>query len=610
MSGEARAFQTVARFTNLRWRFLEVAMRGILVGLGFAVILPFGHASAIEPDAPERLITPEEAVGIEARRLVEERSGPAANADKERLAALTSFYAGRESRPIWIARDKLTLKAKSTMDEIRRADDWGLKASAFRLRQTNLTSSPSRQDLAAAEIALSLEVLKYANHARGGRIIEPTKQLTTYIDRKPQLLPPSVVLNEIANAEDAAAYLRELNPQHPQFLALRQALLKQRGVSEENGVRKLHLPAYGPQLSLGKRHPDVAILRHLLDAPVAPGRDGAESDPELFDANLNEAVRAFQRENGLYVDGIVGRKTRSLFGGAEEASVSEQMLLANMEQWRWMPRDLGDFYVTANIPEYRVRVMKDGREVHDERMIVGKINKQTPVFSDVMETVVFHPFWGVPNSIKVNEILPGLARGGQVLRRHNLRLQYRGRPVHPDSIDWSRADIRNFHVYQPPGGGNVLGKVKFMFPNKHQVYMHDTPEKHLFKQNQRMFSHGCMRIRNPLRLAKAVLQHDRGWTMDQVNNTVDRGPENNNVKLENKVPVHVTYFTAVADADGNVQAYRDIYGHEKRIRLALAGRWNEIQRGRDHLAPVRPRRIVRPQYNDPISDLFKQAFGF
>jgi L,D-transpeptidase YcbB len=585
-------------------------MRGILVVLGFAVILPFGQASAIEPDAPERLITAEEAVGIQARRLIDERSGPAERADKASLSALTSFYASRESRPIWIARGKLSLSAKATIDEIRRADEWGLKASAFQLRQTNLTSNPSRQELAAAEIALSLAVLKYAHHARGGRIIEPTKQLTTYIDRKPQLLPASVVLSEIAKSEDAGTYLRELNPQHPQFLALRKALLKQRGVSEENGIRQVRLPAYGPQLRLGKRHPDVAILRHLLDAPVEPGRQGAGSDPEAFDVTVDEAVKAFQRENGLYVDGIVGRNTRSHFGGGEPATVSEQMLLANMEQWRWMPRDLGDFYVTANIPEYRVRVVKDGRVVHAERMIVGKTDKQTPLFSDTMETVVFHPFWGVPNSIKVNEILPSLARGGQVLRRHNLRLQYRGRPVHPDSIDWSRTDIRKFHVYQPPGGSNVLGEVKFLFPNKHQVYMHDTPEKHLFKKNERTFSHGCMRIRDPLRLAKAVLQHDRGWTMDKVNSTVATGPENNNITLNNKVPVHVTYFTAVADEDGNVQALRDIYGHEKRIRLALAGRWNEIRKGRDHLAPVRPRRIVRPQYNDPISDLFKQAFGF
>ena len=585
-------------------------MRGILVGLGFAVILPFGQASAIEPDAPERLITAEEAVGIQARRLIEERSGPAARADKASLSALTSFYASRKSRPVWIAQGKLGLRSKATIDEIQRADDWGLRASAFKLRQTNLKSNPSRQELAAAEIALSLAVLKYAHHARGGRIIEPSKQLTTYIDRKPQLLPPSGVLTEIAEAEDAGAYLRELHPQHPQFLALRKALLKQRGVSEENGIRQVRLPAYGPQLSLGKRHPDVAILRHLLDAPVEAGREGAASDPKVFDVTVDEAVRAFQRENGLYVDGIVGRNTRSLFGGGEPATVSEQMLLANMEQWRWMPRDLGEFYVTANIPEYQVRVVNKDRVVHSERMIVGKIDKQTPVFSDIMETVVFHPFWGVPNSIKVNELLPSLARGGQVLQRHNLRLQYRGRPVHPDSVDWSRTDIRKFHVYQPPGGSNVLGEVKFLFPNKHQVYMHDTPEKHLFKQNERTFSHGCMRIRNPLRLAKAVLQHDRGWTMDQVNRTVDAGPENNNITLNNKVPVHVTYFTAVADEDGNVQALRDIYGHEKRIRLALAGRWNEIRKGRDHLAPVKPRRIVRPQYNDPISDLFKQAFGF
>lgn len=585
-------------------------MRGIYFLLGFAVLLPFGEALAIEPDAPEKLISADEAIGIQARRLVEERRGPAADADKHRLAALTSFYADRESRPIWIARGVLSLGAKTTIGEIRRADDWGLKASAFLLRRTNVTSSASTQELAAAEIALSLAVLKYAHDARGGRIIEPSKQLTTYIDRKPQLLAPSAVLSEIAEADDPGAYLRDLNPQHPQFLALRKALLKQRGVNEENGIRPVRLPSSGPQLSLGKRHPDVATLRQILDAPVEPNREGASQDPEVFDATVDEAVKDFQRQAGLYVDGIVGRNTRSHFSGAGPASVSEAMLLANMEQWRWMPRDLGEFYVTANIPEFHVRVVKNEQVVHDERMIVGKTDKQTPVFSDTMETVVFHPFWGVPNSIKVNEILPSLAHGGRVLERHNLRLQYRGRPVNPQSIDWSRTDIRNFHVYQPPGGSNVLGEVKFLFPNRHQVYMHDTPEKHLFKNKERTFSHGCMRVRDPLRLAKAVLHHDRGWTMDKVNSTVDRGPQNNNITLKNKVPVHVTYFTAVADEDGNVQAFRDIYGHEKRISLALAGRWNEIRKGRDHLAPVKRRRIVRQQYDDPISDLFKQAFGF
>ncbi len=585
-------------------------MRGICLLLGFAVLLPFGEALAIEPDAPEKLISADEAIGIHARRLVEERRGPAADADKHRLAALTGFYADRESRPIWIARGVLSLGAKATIGEIRRADDWGLKASAFQLRRTNVTSSASTQELAAAEIALSLAVLKYAHDARGGRIIEPSKQLTTYIDRKPQLLAPSVVLGEIAEADDPGAYLQDLNPQHPQFLALRKALLKQRGVNEENGIRPVRLPSSGPQLSLGKRHPDVAILRQILDAPVGPDREGASRDPEVFDVTVDEAVKDFQRQAGLYVDGIVGRKTRAHFSGAGPASVSEAMLLANMEQWRWMPRDLGEFYVTANIPEYHVRVVKNAQVVHDERMIVGKTDKQTPVFSDTMETVVFHPFWGVPNSIKVNEILPSLAHGGRVLERHNLRLQYRGRPVNPQSIDWSRTDIRKFHVYQPPGGTNVLGEVKFLFPNRHQVYMHDTPEKHLFKNKERTFSHGCMRVRDPLRLAKAVLHHDRGWTMDKVNSTVDRGPQNNNITLKNKVPVHVTYFTAVADEDGNVQAFRDIYGHEKRIRLALAGRWNEIRKGRDHLAPVKRRRIVRQQYDDPISDLFKQAFGF
>ncbi|MCH9809408.1 MAG: L,D-transpeptidase family protein [Alphaproteobacteria bacterium] len=586
-------------------------MRGLPIAIGLAWLVAAAPATAIEPDPPQQLISDEEAIGIHARRLLQKPDRRLGRADRARHEALTHYYAERGSRPLWVKSDKLSLAAKSVIDEIGRANDWGLDAGAFDFSAAEFSGTPSTEVLARAEIAVSLAVLKYANHARGGRIPEPAKQLSSYLDRKPQLKDPSLVLDEVSKSGEPAVYLRNLHPQHPQFKALRKALLKLRGGGQDDEDAVVQLPATGPLLQLGRKHPDVALLRERLEVTASRSEDGDAIDVEVFDRDVLEAVKEFQRQAGLSIDGVVGNNTRATLNG-DKAELSESTLIANMEQWRWMPDDLGEFYIQSNVPEYKVQVFKDGNEIHSERIIVGELDKQTPVFSDTLETVVFHPFWGVPNSIKVNEILPSVARGGSALRRHNLRLQYRGRDVNPETVDWSTADIRKFHVYQPPGGGNVLGKVKFLFPNHHQVYMHDTPTKHLFNKKQRTFSHGCMRVRNPLKLAEAVLSYDRGWDGAKVDATVRNGPENNNIKLSRKVPVHVTYFTAVADENGDVKAFRDFYGHEKRIKLALAGRWSEIRKGRDHLAPVKLKRprIVSPQYSDPISDLFKQAFGF
>jgi len=277
------------------------------------------------------------------------------------------------------------------------------------------------------------------------------------------------------------------------------------------------------------------------------------------------------------------------------------------------PEDLGDFYVTANLPEFKMRVIKNGKVVHQERVITGKTSKQTPIFSDVMEHIVFHPFWGVPNSIKVNDILPSLARGSNAaLNRHNLRIQHRGRDIDPRSVDWTRTDIRNFHVYQPPGRGNVLGVVKFMFPNKHQVYMHDTPTKNLFNSTTRTYSHGCVRVRDPQRFAEILLNADRGWPNSRVASLIDRGPENNTVKLDTHIPVHMVYFTAWVDEAGDVKAFGDVYGHEARIKLALAGKWNQIKKHSDHLAPVKIDRKKLRRYApaDPVQEFFDAVFGF
>ncbi len=302
-------------------------------------------------------------------------------------------------------------------------------------------------------------------------------------------------------------------------------------------------------------------------------------------------MKAFQEKKGLKADGIVGRTTRDALNDIEMPS--PERLLANMEQWRWMPEDLGETYVWVNIPEFMVRVVKDNQVIFEERAITGEVSKQTPVFSDAMETIYFHPRWNVPESIKVLELYPSLARGGGGFQRQGLMLMRNGRFVDPYSVDWSRSDIRNFDVYQPSGPSNVLGLLKFVFPNKHGVYMHDTTAKSLFNEASRPFSHGCMRVRNPLQMAEVLLAADQGWDAARIENIIQSEPDETAVTLQHKIPVHVTYFTSIIDADGKEQTFKDVYGHEQRIKQALAGEWSQIARGPDHLAPVK---FQRAQY--------------
>ncbi len=519
---------------------------------------PAAAAQSEQPEQPEQpsdTASAEQTTEVsqfepELLRLISEAQD-LSDAERE---ALTGFYQGRGDDLLWVADGTFTPRAEAAMAEIRRAEDWGLEASAFELPAALQSGEPA--DVAAAELKLSLAVLKYAKHARGGRM-DP-RRLSNYIDREPPLLPPSEVLAGIAAADAADGYLRGLHPQHPQFEKLRQAWLN---------LRDGKLPA-----------------------------EDAEED--------------------------VTSKSRAKKKSRETGSAESKMrkLLYNMEQWRWMPEDLGQFHVWANIPEFTLRVVKDGKTVFAERLVVGKADTQTPIFSDEMETIVFHPFWGVPNSIKVKEILPGLVRGTNVLARNDLRIQHRGRDIDPRSVDWRRTDIRNFHVYQPPGGKNVLGVVKFLFPNKHAVYMHDTPTKNLFNASQRTFSHGCMRVRNPLKFAEVLLAYDKGWSESRVVSLVKNGPRNNHVNIESKIPVHMTYFTAWVDDDGTVKTWPDVYGHEKRIQMGLEGKAHLISKAKEDLGAVQAEVVGRlaetqPTWSSPSysssrqPDWARRAFG-
>jgi L,D-transpeptidase YcbB len=452
-------------------------------------------------------------------------------ADREDRAALAAFYAARQHGPLWVSAAGLTPGARAVITELRRADDWGLEASAFQLPDVppSLGSELSRTQGADWESALSLAVLKYARHARGSRADPAT--LSKFLDRKPPLLDPQQVMEAIAKADAPDAYLRSLHPQHPQFEALRQKYLALRG------------------------------------SQIPPAdRDGAGGGTKSAQARPS---------------------------APSPAAGSARKLLVNLEAWRWMPDTLGDFYIWVNIPEFTLRVVKGGNIIHAERVVVGKRDTPTPVFSHNLEQIIFHPSWGVPESIKQQDVLPSLIRGStRIFTFYHLRIQRGGRDIDPASIDWSTADIRNFHVYQPPGENNVLGDIKFRFPNKHDVYMHDTPQKNLFNADVRAFSHGCMRVRHPERLAELVLAEDQGWPANRVAAAIGPGgAQNNQINIERAIPVHITYFTAAVDADGKLKLFADIYDHESKIALGLEGKAHQIPRWKEDKAPARAEAI-------------------
>lgn len=484
--------------------------------------------------------------------------------------ALFDFYEERGFTPLWVDESGFTPSAKRLVEELDRSETWGLDADAYRVAPP-VDDGPTA--LAAAEIRLTLAALRYAGDARGGRISDPPQYLSSYLDRRPDLPDPLLTLRTFAASSDPVATLLEHHPPHEQFRRLRAAYL--RTLAETQRLGETTIPMDGPDLRKGMNHPLVALLKERL---------GLASRSTVFDDELDAAVRRFQRERGARrVDGIVGTHTRRILNAADSSNLA--LLRANMEQWRWMPADLGTSHVFVNIPEFKAEFVKDGAIAFSERVIVGTARTQTPIFSESMRTVVLHPRWYVPETIKLKEFLPSLLRG-RSLEGRGFVLSRNGKRIASRRVNWSKADIRAYDVYQDSGDDNALGRVKFLFPNKHAVYLHDTPKRHLFNASVRTFSHGCVRLRSPLRFAQLVLNDDKGWSEQHIQDLTRNGPFDNEITLDTPLPVHIAYFTAWVDDDGTLRTMRDIYGHQKRITLALDGRWSEIDKGTDHLAPV------------------------
>jgi murein L,D-transpeptidase YcbB/YkuD len=476
--------------------------------------------------------------------------------DEERAIAL--FYETRGYQPEWTAEGRLTPAAQAVIFRIRKADYDGLDPAAYLTPELYLgRSSPATlEELAEAEIMLSQAILSYGHDAAVGRL-DPGS-ISANIGYRPTAPNPLQILVDLSEAARPADALAAYNPTHPAFVALRQHLALERTSPGDPNV--IEVPA-GRLLRPGMSDQRVVALRQRLEVTTDV------NDPEIFDSDVLEAVRTFQTENGLNADGVVGPNTYAALNGEGPVNRVNE-IIANLEELRWLPRELGDFYVHVNVPNFSLEVRKDGALFHETRIVVGTTDNQTPIFADQIEHIVVNPYWNVPQSIAANELLPIIRRDPGYIARNNYQVFGRGgRAVDPYGTDWSQVSASQVSIRQQPGAGNALGEVKFLFPNPYSVYLHDTPSKNLFTTPVRAYSHGCMRVMNPWDFAAALLDAEPSLSLEALRAQV--GGRESWTNLDNPIPVYITYFTAFVDKDGELVFRNDIYGHTAKIAEAL-----------------------------------------
>ncbi|MGB2804793.1 MAG: L,D-transpeptidase family protein [Candidatus Zixiibacteriota bacterium] len=494
--------------------------------------------------------------------------------------ALPLFYERRGYRLVWSGENGPLPLADTLILSLHEADAEGLRPSDYHLtkvrsiiqdlRQGWGSNDPGRlHKLVDLDLLLTDAFLVYGSHLLVGRVNPETIDPEWVANRRQADL--AEILGRTVRTGRVAESLRNLLPPQPGYGRLKQALAECRKIDSIGGWPKV---PHGPKLQKGDRGPRVAALRDRLAA--SGGMVPEQGDTaELFDDGLEEAVRRFQRRHGLQDDGVVGPASLAALNVTAEERARQ--IEINLERWRWLPQDLGEAYVLVNIANFELDVVKEDHPLMTMRAIVGKDYRRTPVFSDKITYLVLSPYWHVPPKLAVQDVLPQAHKDPNYLVSQKIRV-YLGwggdsKEINPKDIDWSKVTARNFayRFRQDPGPKNALGRVKFMFPNKFDVYLHDTPSPELFGKAERTFSSGCIRIEKPIDLAEYLLRDDPKWRREEILAAIGRGVEQT-VQLPHPVPIHLLYWTAWADEDGSVYFRKDIYDRDRLLDEALRER--------------------------------------
>ncbi|CAD7045263.1 peptidoglycan-binding protein [Pseudorhizobium endolithicum] len=505
------------------------------------------------------------------------------SAPSDIAAALEAFY-GKSTKPLWISAGDINEKGRDVLALFDRAQEFGLDPADYRLAPPELVTA-STQTVSATvsdasktpvgsdhdralmqfELALSAKALMFAQDMIRGRL-DPNR-ISGYHDFKRKDVKLSLVLPFIRSGEDAAGYLEGLIPQSDHFLALKDELARLRAEEADEGQR-IALPE-NLLLKPGATSPELA---NVVAAIRKHGSDALKEKHSAFLASYQQddqytpavvdLVKGFQDEAGLKPDGVIGPATvRAMVGHSVAAKIDK--LTVAMEQARWLPADLGGRHVFINQPAYTASYHDGGTEQFSMRVVIGSKANQTYFFQDQIETVEFNPYWGVPQSIIINEMLPHLRADPSYLDRMGYQVEVNGRPVSSTSVNWY-GSTQSIAVRQPPSSDNALGELKILFPNEHAIYMHDTPSKSFFKRDMRALSHGCIRLAEPRKMAAAVL----GVSEQEIGAKIAKG-KNIGETVSDRIPVYVAYFTAWPNKDGVVEYFDDVYDRDAATLKAL-----------------------------------------
>jgi murein L,D-transpeptidase YcbB/YkuD len=538
-------------------------LRRVLATASFAVALMTGSTLA---GCRQREIPPQ--VGQMIQSTVKAETVPASIRDqKERARAwseMRHFYETRQFQPAWLTAQGLRPQSQELLKAIdasaadgldpRRYQRERLASLLHEIEQTESWDDPAAQRLLAyTDMHLTYTFLTLGAHLATGRQQPETLRIDWYTKPRNVDLDARLekALADTGNLDDA---LRTLRPPEDGYKPLTDALARYGQIAANGGWRTLE-PS--EELKVGERNERVGDLKDRLRAegylPAAQEGDAAKPESYVFDQTVTDAVARFQKLHGLEVTGKVDKDTLAELNVPAAARV--QQIQLNLERWRWMPSDFGERYIKVNIPEYKMALIDKGKPELEMRVVVGKAQQsRTPVFSDKMTYLELNPAWNIPDGIAKEEILPKVASNPGYLESHNMEVVQEG----------STTRLR-----QRPGPDNPLGQVKFMFPNEHDIYLHDSPADHLFAETERDFSHGCIRLEKPMDLAHVLLKDSKEWTPEKLQEVLASG-EQKSISLPHPLPVHLLYFTAWVDKDGTVEFRRDVYGHDTKLAKALA----------------------------------------
>ncbi len=520
------------------------------VSISFVILL-FAVHPALSQDGAIRN-------AIEADLMKETASG---KGPKERLKAIRGWYKSNSYNAIWLKYGVPSAKAKSLVNILLSAREEALDPADYNAKALSvLIDDGSREGLAKLEIGLTRSLAAYGQHLNAGRVrpAAVNREIVMY----PKAIGVDAILFAAIQSSDLPATLRTLAPNTPRYARMRKHLARLRHTASKGGW--VSLPE-GLLLKPGMTHDAVLKLAHRLGQ--SSDIKGAVITGNDYNDTLVDAVKRFQARLGLEADGVIGPGTLKLLNTPVEQRIRDVEL--NMERRRWMQNEYGPYYIFVNLADQVLKVVKEEKTIHTALVQVGKPYHRTPVFTDKMEYLELNPYWNIPYSIATKEYLPKLRRSSSILARQNIEVLTGGKVVSASSIPWSQYSRAKFPVRlrQKPGKKNALGRIKFMFPNKYNIYIHDTPSKTNFKRASRYFSHGCVRVRDPLALAELILKTE-GWSRAKIDKIIRSGKRTVK-KLKEEIPVHVAYLTAWVNKDGSVHYRRDIYGRDKILAKAL-----------------------------------------